>query len=121
MSDFENETVEQEVIIDALDGTPTIVRQRREQVVLDANGGRHFHTTTASLRAIDGRVLQDGAHVYACRSCGTEPLSQLAIVFCSHCQAIVCRACAKELEGFLCPPCHAKARRKRFWRWLASM
>jgi hypothetical protein len=108
--------------IDAMTGQQWNFPIRAEQVIVDeATGSQRFQAMEYQIIAVDGRMVSANAW-YSCRSCGTKPLSEQAMRHCNHCEAMICRSCAAEINnGFLCNSCAKRERRGAFWRWMLSI
>lgn len=124
-----NENVEQRstkrtIITDGKNSVLTA--ETTETVTVDpATGARTFVNTTTQVRTKDGRVITDpAAPAFRCSTCGTEPLTQFAITFCSNCQDVTCRHCAKQgsTDGtFECPRCAKQRLWKELKQWLTTL
>lgn len=101
-----------------------VIGQTTEAVQITEDGQR-FAKTMTFLQTMDGRTITDPLHdrvILACTSCNKGPLSKFAITYCSKCQHVICRSCAKSFQdSALCQPCYQRARRKWLWNLLTSL
>jgi hypothetical protein len=118
---------EQCVVVQDVDGTQHIIAMAREIVVLDpTTGERAFKKVQYLVRTHDGRLILNPTkeQLYACPTCNRKILTQHAVRFCQACQDIECMHCIKivpDANGqpqYLCQSCYGKTRLKRIIQWL---
>jgi hypothetical protein len=131
----ETDDVEQTIITDTT-GASVIAEERGTQVVVDANGARHFQTVKRLVRGEGQRIITDPTQTYTC-ACGSALLTKETVAFCEVCQHPCCRHHIKKADDGLtvtpmCASCflHGKwqrdlrriARRTmRFLQWLTNI
>jgi predicted SprT family Zn-dependent metalloprotease len=90
-------------------------------IVDPTTGGRRSASINTFLRTNDGRLIQREP-IYACRTCGQQPLSEHAVRACHRCRNIVCATCTTSIDDLpYCPACGAVEQRSRLWRFLFSI
>lgn len=95
--------------------------QRMRSVIDPTTGGRRSASINTLLRTDDGRLVEREP-IYACRTCGQQPLSIHAIRACQRCRNITCASCTAIIDDLsYCPACGAEERRSRLWRFLFSI
>lgn len=126
----ENEQTQTVEVLDASNGTQSVISATTTTVLVDQHGARHFAQRQIRVRGNDGRIINPAEPVYRCACCNLDLLSQHTVKFCEFCQTTLHVAHTRtwddgQARALVCPSCYERDRRaraiRRFLRWLGKI